>query len=165
MENSVTLRGEKKILTGNTPKLHEKAPDFAMTCNFGHSVNRDTFKGRVVILSVVPNINTSVCDVQTRAFNEKLAAQKDIKLVTVAKNTAEEFNAWCGAKGLELTMLTDATGDFGKNYGVLLEDLGLLTRAIFVLDKEGNVTYSEIVKEVTHEPNYDAALEAAKKLL
>lgn len=121
--------------------------------------------GKVTILSVVPNVLTRTCELQTKHFDE-VTSDKDIQYVTIGRNTVEEFNQWNTDNELEVETLTDSTGNFGKAYGLDIELDGndLLTRAVFVVDTESIIQYVEIVDEVVNEPNYDAALEVAEKL-
>lgn len=122
----------------------------------------------MTIISVVPSLDTGVCDVQTRRFNQEAGALGGkVKVVTVSMDLPFAQARWCGNAGVEnvQTVSDYQTASFGQAYGVLIEGLRLLARAIFVVDSQGKVAYVQIVPEMTHEPDYGAALEAAKKLL
>ena len=125
-------------------------------------------RGQVTIISVVPSLDTGVCDVQTRRFNQEAGALGGkVKVVTVSMDLPFAQARWCGNAGVEnvQTVSDYQTASFGQAYGVLIEGLRLLARAIFVVDSQGKVAYVQIVPEMTHEPDYEAALDAAKKLL
>ncbi len=118
------------------------------------------------ILSAVPSVDTPVCDVETRRFNEEAAKLPgDVQVVTVSMDLPFAQTRWCGAAGVnKVTMLSDyQRADFGEKYGALIKELHLLARAVFVVDKNDNVTHAEYVKEIANQPNYDAVLEAARK--
>ncbi|EOT44830.1 thiol peroxidase [Enterococcus columbae] len=122
------------------------------------------FLDKPTLISIVPDINTSVCSIQTRAFNERLSQNKQIHFVTISNNTLAQQQHWCAAEGLDLVMLHDPENTFGKDYGVYIPDLNIYARAIFVLDTEGNICYEEIVPELTHEPDYEQAIAALDAL-
>ena len=126
---------------------------------------RRKFKGKVKVISVIPSIDTPVCDAQTRRFNEEAAKLGDVQVLTVSMDLPFAQSRWCGAAGVDkITMVSDFKDhNFGTQYGVLIKELGLLARAVFVVDKNDNVTHAEYVKEVASHPNYDATLEAARK--
>ncbi|MDU7692790.1 MAG: thiol peroxidase [Helicobacter sp.] len=160
----ITLKGAPHKLSGTELKAGTKAPNFTLNSSDGKKVSLSDFKGKVVILSVIPDINTPVCDKQTREFNEKAANLA--QLITISKNTPEEFAKWCGASNISnLLMLSDPDREFAKAYGVLIEDLNILTRAIFVICQDGNIAHVEIVPEVVNEPNYESALKSVREHL
>lgn len=161
----ILFKGDPVQLEGPELKVGDKAPAFALKNTAGEEVTAESLKGKVTILSVFPNINTGVCDKQTRSFNEAASNLEGIRLLSISKNTQEEFTEWCAAKGIEMEMLSD-DGTFGKAYGVYMPGIDLLARSVFVLDEEGLVAYKEILPEAGGpEPNYDAAVEAAKDLV
>lgn len=161
----LTRQGENIDVLGKLPEVGEKAPSFSLTSTDGKTVSSEDLKGDVVILSVFPDIATSVCDAQTRSFNEAASNLEGIRLVSVSKNSKEELQEWCAAKGLEMEMLPDADGSFGDAFGIKMDSIDKLTRSVWVIDQEGTLAYKEIVQEMTNEPNYEAAVEAAKDLL
>jgi thiol peroxidase len=118
----------------------------------------------VRLISVVPSIDTGVCDAQTRRFNEEAAKLDNVQILTISVDLPFAQKRWCGANGIDnVQMLSDHRDvSFGEAYGVLIKELRLLARAIFVVDSNDQVTYVEYVSEVTDHPNYEAAIEAAK---
>src|SRR5699024_11757510 len=117
-----------------------------------------------LLISVVPNIDTSVCALQTKRFNQEAGALEGIHFVTVSNNTREEQANWCAAEGVDMQMLHDPERHFGEAYRLYIPDFGHLARAIFVIDQSGKIVYEEIVEELTNEPDYQAALQAVKAL-
>lgn len=162
----VTLKGEIVEVLGKQPTVGEKAPGFALYNTEDEKISLDDLRGSVVLVSVFPDINTSVCDKQTRKFNETAANIEGLALLSVSKNTKEELADWCSANGIDMQMLHDDAGEFGEAYGLKVPKLGnKLARSVFVIDKEGILAYMEIVPEIATEPDEAAALAAAKKLL
>lgn len=161
----VKFDGSPLEVKGTQPTVGDKAPNANLVNGKGETVELNDLFGKVTILSVVPNVLTRTCELQTKRFDE-VTSDKDIQYVTISRNTVEEFNQWNAENELTVDTLTDSTGDFGKAYGLDIELDGndLLTRAVFVVDTEGTIKYVEIVDEVVNEPNYDAALEVAEKL-
>ena len=161
----VTMRGNPLTLLGPEIKAGQKAPDFHSMDKGLAPIGLDKFKGKVKIISVVPSIDTPVCDAQTRRFNEEASKLGDVQILTVSMDLPFAQARWCGAAGVDkITMVSDFKDrDFGNKYGVLIKELGLLARAVFVVDKNDNVTHAEYVKEVASHPDYDATLAAAKK--
>lgn len=161
---NVTFKGNPVTLIGNEVKVGDKAPDFKVLANDLSEVTLADTKGFVRLISVVPSIDTGVCDAQTRRFNEEAAKLDNVKVLTVSVDLPFAQKRWCGAAGIEnVQMLSDHRDvSFGQAYGVLIKELRLLTRAVFVIDSSDTVTYVEYVPEATNHPNYDAAIEAAK---
>ncbi|MBS4770596.1 peroxiredoxin [Carnobacteriaceae bacterium zg-ZUI240] len=152
-------------LFGTQPTLNDKAPDFTLPSTKGRNVSLHDLKGQVTILSVVPNINTRVCAIQTREFNQRASQLKGINFFTIARNTLDEFSQWCAGEGLDLENLSDVDGTFGKAYGLIMSELNLLARSVFVIDQSLNIAYMEIVSEMTDEPAYQAPIKKALELL
>ena len=126
------------------------------------------YEGKVLVIVAVPSLDTGVCDMEVRKFNEKAASlSNDVRIVAVSLDLPFAQGRWCGAAGVKNveTLSDHYNAEFGKTYGILIKELRLLARSIFVYDKTGNLIYSELVPEVTHEPNYVAALEAVQKTL
>ena len=164
----VTMKGGPLTLTGSKVEVGQQAPDFEVLNSELSPVKLSAFAGKICIISAVPSIDTSVCDVQTRRFNQE--AQKignDVHILTISMDLPFAQERWCGAAGVEnLEMLSDyRDASFGRAFGVLIKELRLLARSIFVIDKEGVIHYIEIVPELTHEPDYEAAINAAKQLI
>lgn len=162
----VTFKGEPKEVQGTQPEVGTKAPNATVTNNKGEKVElSQVIADKVTILSVVPDVLTRTCELQTKNFAEK-TADKGYQYITLGRNTVDEFNNWNKENDLEVDTYTDADGEFGKAYGLDIDMGGetRTTRAVFVVDKDGVIQYEEIVSEIADEPNYDAALEAADKL-
>jgi len=164
---SVTMKGQPLTLAGNDVQVGQKAPDATLAGNDLKPVSLGSFRGKVVILSAVPSLDTSVCSRETHRFNEEAAAlSDDIAILTISMDLPFAQKRWCGAEGItKVTTLSDyKDASFGKSYGVLLPDLRLLARAVFVVDREGIVRYKQVVPEIAQEPDYEAVLNAARKL-
>ncbi|MAT71802.1 MAG: lipid hydroperoxide peroxidase [Planctomycetaceae bacterium] len=167
---AITFKGNPMTLAGEAVSAGQAAPDFTLHYfdNGMQSISLADVKGKPTLLSVVPSLDTGVCATQTKKFNESLGDLGDkINALTVSLDLPFAMNRFCGAEGI--TNIRPASDyqdrNFGNNYGTLIEELKILTRAIFVLDGDGKVAYVEYVPEVTSEPDYDAALEAVKGLL
>ena len=163
-----TFKHNPVTLLGNEVKVGDKAPDFTVLANDLSPVSLKDSEGKIRLFSVVPSLDTGVCDAQTRRFNEAAAELGDnVIIYTVSMDLPFAQKRWCGAAGIEAvqTVSDHREGSFGQAYGVLIESLRLLTRSIFVVDAEGIVTYVEYVPESTDHPNYEAAIEAVKALI
>lgn len=162
---SVTFKGNPVTLVGNEVKVGQKAPNFSVLANDLSTVTLDDTKGRVRIISVVPSLDTAVCDQQTRRFNEEAASLDGVSILTISVDLPFAQKRWCAAAGIEQvqTLSDHRTLSFGQAYGTVIEELRLLTRAVFVVDRNDTITYAEYVPEVTEHPNYEAALEAARQ--
>jgi thiol peroxidase len=164
----VTMKGNPVTLLGNEVKAGEAAPDFEVVANDLSAVKFSSYKGKVCIISAVPSLDTPVCDMETRRFNsEAESLGPDVAILTISTDLPFAQARWCGAAGVDkvVTLSDHRNTEFGIAYGVLIKDLRLLARAIFVVDREGILQYSQFVKEITEEPDYDAVLSAAKKLV
>ncbi len=165
---AVTFQGNPLTLLGNEVRPGDKAPDFAALDNSLAPVNLSSYSGKVLVLSSVPSLDTPVCDMETRRFNSEAASLgSDVVILTISMDLPFAQKRWCGAAGVShVTTLSDhKDASFGMNYGVLIKELRLLARAVFVVDRGGTVRYVELVKEITHEPDYDAALKAVAECL
>lgn len=165
--NVATLKGETLTLLGPQLKVGDRAPDFVCATGLKDTLNLAGTPAKPRIFSVVPSLDTKVCSIQTKKFNEQLAALGDkVACYTVSMDLPFAQNRFCGAEGVTtLKNLSDThNGSFGKNYGVLIDGLAmpLLVRAVFVVDAGGTIKHVEYVAEMTSEPNYDAALAALK---
>lgn len=161
---NVTFKGKKVTLLGNEVKVGDKAPNFTVLANDLSEVTLDNTKGNVRLISVVPSLDTGVCDAQTRRFNEEASKLPNVKILTISVDLPFAQKRWCGAAGVENVQTLSDHRDlsFGEAYGVAIQELRLLTRAVFVVDSNDTVTYVEYVSEATDHPNYEAAIEAAK---
>jgi thiol peroxidase len=159
----ITMKGNPLTLTGHEIKAGDKAPDATLVANDLSEVKLSSFKGKKIILSVLPSLDTPVCDLQTKRFNKEASQLSDVVVLTVSKDLPFAQKRWCGAAGATaVKTLSDYRGNFGETYGVLIKGLNLLARCVFVIDEEGNVTYVQLVKEVAAEPDYDEVLKAVK---
>ncbi|EXX87016.1 thiol peroxidase [Paenibacillus darwinianus] len=163
-----TLKGSPLTLLGPELKKGDKAPDFRLNKSLVDSVTLADFAGKVKLISVVPSIDTGVCDAQTRRFNETAAALGDnVAILTVSVDLPMAQARWCGAAGVDkVVMLSDyKDNSFGEAYGTLIKELRLDFRAIFVIDANDTIQYVEYLNEMTEHPNYEKAIEAAKSLV
>ena len=164
----VTMKGQALTLLGDEVTMGDTTPDFKVVANDLSQVEFSSFRGKVCIISSVPSLDTSVCDTMTRRFNKEAGTLGlDVAVLTISMDLPFAQKRWCGAADVQrLQTLSDhREASFGKAYGVLIKELQLLARAVFVVDRQGIIRYVEIVKELTNEPNYEAALKAAKGLL
>lgn len=161
----VKIKGEQFELVGEQVKVGQKAPDFALVNLKKQIVQLSDLNDKPVIISVVPDIDTRICQLQTKRFNQEAAAVKEIHFLTISNNTKEEQEQWCSAEGVDMEMLHDTENKFGELYGLYIPAKEILARAIYVIDKDQTVIYADITPEVSTEPPYDEALAAAKKLI
>ena len=166
---AVTFKGNPLTLVGEEVKVGSAAPDFDLT-SYGSGgmqhIRKADILGKPTIISVVPSLDTPVCQVQTKTFNKRLAALGDrINALTVSLDLPFAMNRFCGAEDIKAMKSGSDYMDrsFGTHWGVLIDELKILARAVFVLDSKGVVQYAQVVKEVAEEPNYDAALAALEK--
>jgi thiol peroxidase len=163
----VTFQGMPLTLVGDGLKTGDKAPDFSLLDNDLNPLSLASFKGKVCLLVTVPSLDTPVCDTETRRFNQEASRLgPDVSVLTVSMDLPFAQKRWCGAAGIERvkTLSDHRDASFGKSYGVLIKELRLLARSVFVVDRKGVVRYEEIVGEIASEPDYEAALGAVKKL-
>ncbi|MCC6344739.1 MAG: thiol peroxidase [Bryobacterales bacterium] len=164
---ATTLRGNALTLVGPELKVGDTAPNFEVVDNGLQPVDLAKTGSTVRIFSVVPSLDTPVCDAQTKRFNEEAAKLPGVDIYTISMDLPFAQKRWCGAFGVDkVKMLSDhRTGSFGSAYGTLIKELRIESRAIFVLDGNNVVRHAEYVKEVADHPNYDAALAAARKVV
>ena len=163
---ATTMRGKPLTLVGPELKTGEKAPDFEAVTDGLQAINLQGTGPSVRIFSVVPSLDTPVCDAQTKRFNEEAAKMPGVQIYSVSMDLPFAQKRWCGAFGVDkVKMLSDhRSGSFGEHYGTMIKELRIESRAIFVLDKDNTIKHVEYVKEVAEHPNYDAALNAARSL-
>ncbi|MGO4107199.1 thiol peroxidase [Paenibacillus sp. YAF4_2] len=162
------FKGNPITLIGPEVKVGDQAPDFTINKSLVDSVSLKDFAGKVKLISVVPSIDTGVCDAQTRRFNEEASSLGDnVVVLTVSVDTPFAQSRWCGAAGVDkVVMLSDfKSHDFGQAYGVYIKEFGLDMRAIFVIDANDKVQYVEYLSEMTEHPNYEQAINAVKALV
>lgn len=164
----VTFMGNPLTLLGPALKAGDKAPNFNVLDNTLNPVQLSSYKGKVCILSSVPSLDTPVCDLETRRFNQEAATLgSDVAVLTLSMDLPFAQKRWCGAAGVDkVTTLSDhRDASFGTGYGALIKELRLLARCVFVVDRDGVIRYIQVVKEQTQEPDYGAVLDAVRKLL
>lgn len=164
---TVTMRGKPLNLIGSEPKIGQPAPDFSVVNNDMKPVKLSDYRGKVVIVSSVPSLDTPVCNRETHRFNEEVGKLGDgVVVLTISMDLPFAQKRWCGAEGVKnVTTLSDyRDASFGNTYGVLIKELRLLARAVFVVDAQGVLRYTQLVNEVSSEPNYDEVIDSAKKL-
>jgi thiol peroxidase len=168
---AVTFKGNPLTLVGEPVAVGKRAPSFTLHAFENGQlvkIGLDDVQGKPTILNVVPSLDTPVCQTQTKTFNQKLGKLGDkINALTVSLDLPFAQNRFCGAENIKnLRSASDYQDrNFGTNWGVLIDELKILARSVFVLDSSANVRYAELVKEVTSEPNYDAALAALEQQL
>lgn len=162
--DAVTLKGNPKTLLGKELKVGDTAPDFSLKANDMSDKTLADYADKVKLISVVPSLDTPVCDTETRKFNQDAGGIDGVVVLTVSVDTPMAQKRWCAAAGVEnvqtLSDFKDHT--FGPAYGVRIKEVGLLARQVFVVDRDNKITYTQLVKEVADEPDYAAAIAAAK---
>lgn len=164
----ITFKGNPMTLLGPELKVGDTAPEFAAVDTTLAPVTLESSTGKIRIISAVPSLDTPVCDAETRRFNQEAAAlPESVVVLTVSLDLPFAQKRWCGAAGIDrVTTLSDyRERSFGLNYGVLIKELLLLARCIFVVDASNTIRYIQQVPEVTSEPDYAAVLAAVKQLL
>ena len=167
-QGAITFKGNPVTLLGPELKPRMTTPDFSVLANDLSPVTLGDSKGFARIFSVVPSLDTGVCDAQTRRFNEEAVNLGDrVKVITVSVDLPFAQKRWCGAAGIDRVQTVSDHRDlsFGTAYGVVIKELRLLARAVFVVDAADKVVHVEYVSEATQHPDYEAAVEAAKKAL
>ncbi|MBM4762562.1 thiol peroxidase [Bacillus sp. B15-48] len=162
---NITFKEKAVTLLGNEVKVGDQAPDFKVLANDLSEVTLQNTNGSVRLISVVPSLDTGVCDAQTRRFNEEAVKFDNVKVLTVSVDLPFAQKRWCGANGIENVQTLSDHRDlsFGEAYGVAIQELRLLARAVFVVDSNDKVTYVEYVSEATNHPDYEAAIKAVSE--
>ncbi len=166
-KREITMHGNVLTARGKRLSAGEQAPDFELLDNALKVKSLKDFGSDVKLISVVPSLDTGVCDQQTRRFNAEISSLSGATGITVSADLPFAQKRWCGNAGLEdaITLSDHFDVAFGKAYGVLIEELRLLARAVFVVDSNNTITYVEYLDEMTNHPNYEVALKALKALL
>jgi thiol peroxidase len=165
--NAVTFKGNGVTLLGPELRPGDPAPSFTLPNTSLQPISLADYRGKVVLLTSVPSLDTPVCDLETKRFNELVQGlSQDIALLTVSMDLPFAQARWCGASGADRVVTLSDYKDhaFGHAYGVYIKELGLLARAVFVIDRNGTLTYVQYVPEVTHHPDYEKAIEAVRGL-
>jgi thiol peroxidase len=163
----ITIHGNALTLVGDEVKVGSPAPEAELLDNGLNPVKISSYRGKALVIVSVPSLDTPVCDIETRRFNDEAAnLGPDIQLITISMDLPFAQKRWCGAAGVaNLQTLSDhRQADFGTAYGVLIKELRLLARAVFIVDREGMVQYMQLVQEVTNEPNYEEVLQTLNKI-
>jgi thiol peroxidase len=165
---NLVMAGKKYVtLLGNQVKLGEDAPNFKVVTESFSPVTLSEFKDKHVLISVVPSLDTGVCSIQTKRFNEEvLNLPADVVMLTISNDLPFAQKRFCKTEKVEsIKVLSDAVWrDFGQKYGLLIKDMGLLTRAIFIIDADGKIAYKELVSKLSQHPDYNTALTKLKSL-
>ena len=161
----VTFQQEAVTLLGDEVKVGDQAPDFTVLSNDLKEVSLKDYEGKVKLISVVPSVDTGVCSKQTKRFKDEAEKLDNVNVLTMSMDLPFAQARWREVNGVKnLDMFSDhRNADFGEKYGVLIKELRLLARAIFIVNSDNKVTYVEYVDEVTNHPDYDEALAQAKK--
>lgn len=165
---AATFKGNPITLIGPELKVGDQAPDFTLSKNLLEEVSLKDYAGKIKLISVVPSLDTGVCDAQTRRFNTEAAELgEDVAILTVSVDLPFAQARWCGAAGIDrvVTLSDHKAASFGQAYGVLIKEFRLDMRSIFVVDKNDKLTYVEYLGELAEHPNYEAAIAAVKALL
>ena len=163
----VTMRGNPLTLIGEEVKVGNPAPDFIALDNNLSPVKFSSYRGKICIISSVPSLDTPVCDIETRKFNEEAARLgEDVVILTISMDLPFAQKRWCAAAGVNRvqTLSDHRDASFGTSYGVLIKELRLLARAVFLVDRKGILQYVQLVKETSKEPDYEEVLNALKRL-
>ena len=165
--NLVTANNKFITLLGTQVDVGQKAPDFKVVNGNFAPVSLSEFSGKNVLISVVPSLDTGVCSVQTKRFNDEVTnLPQDIVMLTISNDLPFAQKRFCKIENIDkLVVLSDSVWrDFGRSYGLLIKDMGLLTRAIFIIDSSGMIAYKEIVADISKHPDYELALSTMKAL-
>jgi thiol peroxidase len=164
----ITMKGNPLTLMGKEVKVGDAAPDFEVLDNNLSPVKLSSFRGKICVISSVPSLDTPVCDMETRRFNQeagKLSA--DVQILTISMDLPFAQKRWCGAAGVDkvVTLSDHRNASFGTAYGVLIKELRLLARSVFVVDRESILRYIQMVKEIAEEPDYEVIIDAVTPLV
>jgi thiol peroxidase len=163
----ITSHGNPLTLLGSMVSVGDKAPDFAVLGNDMNPVSLGDFEGKTLVIASVPSIDTAVCSMETHKFNDEAGNfGDDTKVLTISMDLPFAQKRWCAAEGIDnvITLSDHRDASFGMNYGVLIKELRLLARVVFIVDKSGIVRYRQVVPDTTNEPDYEDVLNALKDL-
>jgi thiol peroxidase len=166
-KQTVTMQGKSLTLEGNEVKIADKAPRFTLTDNNMNNVTMEDFAGKTLVILTLPSLDTSTCDAEARRFNTEAAKMSgDIKILAVSMDLPFAQKRWCAQAGIDkVKTLSDyKTGQFAKDYGLLIKELRLIARAVLILDKNHKVRYIQLVDEVSREPDYEEVLKALAEI-
>ena len=166
--STVKAGSNQVVLLGYKRQLEDVAPDFKVVDANFKKVSLADYKGKTIMISVVPSIDTGICSLQTKRFNAEIAnLPQDVILLTISTDLPFAQKRYCQQENIDkLPVLSDAVWrDFGSNYGLLIKDMGILTRAVLIINNKGKLVYQQLVPELAQEPDYDAALTALNAVL
>lgn len=166
--SAATFKGNPITLVGPELKVGDQAPDFRLNKNLLEEVTLEDYAGKIKLISVVPSLDTGVCDAQTRRFNQEAAALgEDVVILTISADLPFAQARWCGAAGVDrvITLSDYKDNSFGKSYGVLIKEFALDQRAVFVLDRDNTIRYVQVLSEMGEHPDYEQPVAAVKELL
>jgi thiol peroxidase len=166
--NIVTMKGSPVTLVGNEVRIGDPAPDFLVIDNDLSPVSFSSYENRVCLISSVPSLDTPICDLQTKVFNEKATQlDADIAILTISMDLPFAQKRWCVAAGADnvQTLSDHRDASFGKAFGLLIKELRLLARAVFLVDRAGIVQYAQLVEEIANEPDYEALWSGLSKMI
>jgi thiol peroxidase len=164
----ITMKGNPLTLIGKELKVGDSAPDVEVLDNNLSPVKLSSFREKICVISSVPSLDTPVCDMETRRFNKEAGKiSADIQMLTISMDLPFAQKRWCGAAGVDnvVTLSDHRNASFGTAYGVLIKELRLLARSVFVVDREGIIRYIQMVNEISEEPDYDAIMNAVNNLV
>ncbi|MEG0136534.1 MAG: thiol peroxidase [Cetobacterium sp.] len=165
-KDAITFGGSPLTLVGKELLVGDTAPNFTVTKTDLSPLSLKEFLGKTVVISAMPSIDTPVCEIQTIRFNKEIEKLQDVVLLTISMDLPFALNRFCGAKDIKNAITTSDYKDreFSHNYGLYIKELGLISRAVIIIDKNGKIRYTEYLKEITEEPDYTKALEALKTI-
>lgn len=162
----IAFDGQPRQLVGNPPVVGDDLPHFKVFDKNHEKIKTRQLLGKVTLISVIPNINTPVCSIQTKKFNQTMDQFPGVNFLTVSTNLVEDQQKWCAAEGVKnMQLVSDHEQSFGYAMNLLIPDEGFLARSVWIIDQDGKIVYREIVDDLEHEPDYDAAVAELKKLL
>ncbi|MFK3938239.1 thiol peroxidase [Alkalihalobacillus sp. NPDC078783] len=162
---TISFKENPMTILGTEVQVGQKAPDFSVLANDLSEYRLADAKESIKLISVIPSIDTGVCDAQTRRFNEEAGSVENVEVLTISVDLPFAQKRWCAASGLEHVQTLSDHKDlaFGKAYGLVMEELRLLARAVFVIDTAGTLVHVEYVSEATNHPDYEKAIAAARE--
>jgi len=164
----ITIHGNTLTLIGDELKAGLPAPESELLDNDLKPVKLSSFRGKVVVITSVPSLDTPVCDIETRRFNDESSRfGPDVQVVVISMDLPFAQKRWCGAAGVQnvKTLSDHRQAEFGQAYGVLIKELRLLARAVFIIDAAGTIQYVQLVKEVSSEPDYEEVVQALQRVM
>lgn len=160
----IARKGEPTTIDGTPLNVNDTMPTFNLVDRDGKAYTEKDFMGKNLLISVYPDINTSVCEAQTRKFFQLASDIDNAEILNVSNNSIKELNDWCATNGLDVHMLSAQDDTFASNFNLWMPEFKVLARSVFVVNKDGKITYRQVTSDMAEEPDYEAALEAVKAL-